>query len=205
MSTHAYIFEKTERNYRGIYLHCDGYIESAGRILTEHYTDPDIVSKLIDLGSLSVLGFCIGKKTDFYKYDRNGTQCLAYHRDRGEELETLDPVILNENNISRLDASFVYLFDHDKQTWFLWDSSEHEWIDLLEKIEEKRDKDNYNDSKLTLLWSELTDVPTITEEYKNILDQNWFGWKKGTDVIEIWHWFDERLNEGLGVFMEENQ
>ena len=203
MGTHAYVFEKTkEGKYRGIYLHWDGYLEYAGRVLTEHYTESAVVSSLIDLGALSILGTCIGKKVDFDGYDKGSIQCLAYHRDRDEKLEILNPKQLNEKNISRLAASYIYLFDHEKQTWYLWSRSEKDWVDLMDEIVEERDIHEYTDKELAYFWSELGDIPTVCSNNKNVLDLNWFGWRKGTDVMDIWHWFDARFSAGLGAFME---
>lgn len=205
MSTNAYIFEKKPHyNYRGIYLHWDGYPEYAGRVLSEHYTDSKIVSDLIDLGSLSVLGRCIGKKTDFDSFKYDGKQCLAYHRDRNEEIEILDPKQLNEKTISRLAASYIYLFDHEDQTWYIWSHSKKDWVDLMEEIVEERDIHEYTDKELANYWSELGDIPTVSSNNKNVLDLNWFGWRRGTDVMDIWHWFDARFSAGLGAFMEDN-
>lgn len=56
-----------------IYCHFDGYIEGVGTTLKVHYETPEKVNKLLELGALSVLG-------DTLK------ECVAYHRDRGEEL-----------------------------------------------------------------------------------------------------------------------
>lgn len=41
---------------RSIYCHCDGYLKHNGLILLEHYSDPKVLAKLLDLGSLSYLG-----------------------------------------------------------------------------------------------------------------------------------------------------
>lgn len=65
-----------------IYVHWDGYPEHNGRILVEHYTDPDKIQKLMKLGALSSLGAEIGKKHDFN--DSGPDHCTAYGRDRGE-------------------------------------------------------------------------------------------------------------------------
>lgn len=66
-----------------IYCHWDGYLENNGKILLEHYKDPEKIAELIELGSLSQLGKEIGHKHDFDEtVDRNW--CKAYGRDRGE-------------------------------------------------------------------------------------------------------------------------
>lgn len=45
------------------------------------------------------------------------------------------------------------------------------------------------------LWDKLGDVP-INEQDK--IDENFFIWYKGTPKEEIWHWFDERVEGGIG-------
>ena len=53
-------------------------------------------------------------------------------------------------------------------------------------------------------WKDLTDIPVIEDEDSVlILDEDWFLWKKGTDVQDtIWHWFDNHHSKGLGWIME---
>ena len=88
MATRSNIAYKTpEGKIRSIYCHWDGYPEHNGEMLNRYYTDPAKVAALIELGSLSALRPEIGEQQDF---DNRDTQkedwCLAYHRDRGEEL-----------------------------------------------------------------------------------------------------------------------
>jgi hypothetical protein len=95
MSTRSRIAIATTRGYQSIYCHSDGYPEYNGRILLEHYTDPDKVRALIALGDLSILEAEIGIKHPFSmsglsdeqrdEYDRlYSTMCVAYGRDRGD-------------------------------------------------------------------------------------------------------------------------
>lgn len=77
MSTHAAIIQHTPSNeYRGIYVHSDGYPDHTGEILTKHYTTDESIDQLIELGDLSG----IGETTE---------TCIAYHRDRGERKRIL--------------------------------------------------------------------------------------------------------------------
>lgn len=48
--------------------------------------------------------------------------------------------------ISRINASFIYLFDHEEKTWYIWNHSAGKWNELM----------------------------------------------------DVWHWFDERFSTGLG-------
>ena len=65
-----------------IYCHWDGYPEHNGEILVKHWSDPDKIWALMDLGALSSLGEEIGEKHDFS--DSGPIHCTAYGRDRGE-------------------------------------------------------------------------------------------------------------------------
>lgn len=78
MSTRSRIGLLTEDTIRSIYCHSDGYPDWVGRMLNEHWTDPDQVEQLLDLGDLSYLGSSL----DYGDPSSEGT--CAYHRDRGE-------------------------------------------------------------------------------------------------------------------------
>ena len=73
-----------------IYCHWDGYTENNGRILLEHYNTTEKVRELLSLGSLSILGERTtpteGSGHSFESPEEG--VCVAYHRDRGEELRT---------------------------------------------------------------------------------------------------------------------
>ena len=61
-----------------IYCHWDGYPEHNGEILVKHWSDPDKIWALMDLGALSSLGEEIGEKHDFN--DSGPIHCTAYGR-----------------------------------------------------------------------------------------------------------------------------
>ncbi|NBW06397.1 MAG: hypothetical protein EBR82_00035 [Caulobacteraceae bacterium] len=72
MSTHSYIgIQNDEGSIHAIYCHYDGYLEGVGADLLQHWSDPEKLGRLIDLGDLSGLGD-----------DLDTTQ--AYERDFGE-------------------------------------------------------------------------------------------------------------------------
>lgn len=57
MSTNSLIFqEQQDGTLKGIYCHYDGYLQYNGVILSESYSDPKKVAKLLELGNLSSLG-----------------------------------------------------------------------------------------------------------------------------------------------------
>jgi hypothetical protein len=98
MSTHAAIIQHTEAgDYRGTYLHYDGYPDHAGRILGEHYTSDEAVAALIDLGDLSGIG-STPEKT------------IAYHRNYGEAKKIRASEHL-ESVADRIDWHYLYLWE----------------------------------------------------------------------------------------------
>ena len=48
--------------------------------------------------------------------------------------------------------------------------------------------------ELEKLWNEFEDVPIDEDE---CIDEVFYIWDKGTDRYHIWHWFDDRLPNGL--------
>lgn len=89
MGTRSFIALQTDTRIIGVYCHWDGYLSHNGRILREHYCDPEKVVQLIALGFMSSLGPDIGSQHDF----DNGPegQTTYYHRDRGESWDHCKP------------------------------------------------------------------------------------------------------------------
>ncbi len=99
MATRSTIaIEREDGTVAQVYCHWDGYLSNNGRILQEHYSNPDKVERLIAEGSISSLKPEIGEKHDFDWYFKrqdipedmkniyqNLWTCF-YHRDRGEDL-----------------------------------------------------------------------------------------------------------------------
>lgn len=46
------------------------------------------------------------------------------------------------------------------------------------------------------MWSTFANIPTYLEEE---IEVDFYWWKKGTNHFDIWHWFDEKLPNGLAV------
>ena len=51
-----------------IYVHGDGYPEGVGKILADHYTDPDKIAQLIALGDCLSINPSIGRCSPFSAY-----------------------------------------------------------------------------------------------------------------------------------------
>jgi hypothetical protein len=83
MATRSSIAMAVPGGIRSIYCHHDGYTEGVGFTLNQHYTDPDKITHLLDLGDISYLSEDVGVwKQDFN--DPIPGITLAYGRDRGE-------------------------------------------------------------------------------------------------------------------------
>jgi len=44
------------------------------------------------------------------------------------------------------------------------------------------------------LWSEFSDTPIDNNDR---IDASFYFWEKGTYRFDIWHWFDEKLPNGI--------
>lgn len=65
-------------------------------------------------------------------------------------------------------------------------------------------REDINDREVEKLWEELEDVPVYEDEkYRMCLDIDWQGWCKGTNVEDIWYWFDEHHSKGVGWLVNE--
>jgi hypothetical protein len=47
---------------------------------------------------------------------------------------------------------------------------------------------------LEILWEEFGDILINNDDE---IEQDFYCWKKGTYRFEIWHWFDEKLTNGI--------
>lgn len=49
-------------------------------------------------------------------------------------------------------------------------------------------------AELEKLWEEYENIPSNSEDE---IEVAFYWWKKGTYRFDIWHWFDEKLPNGL--------
>jgi hypothetical protein len=95
MGTNATIIkEETNGRYRSIYLHFDGYLSHAGKILANHYSHEDAVDNLLNLGNLSEL-------------NKTLETSVAYGRDRKERNQEAQ-LVKSLRQINR--AFYTYLW-----------------------------------------------------------------------------------------------
>lgn len=49
-------------------------------------------------------------------------------------------------------------------------------------------------SEIEKLWDEFSNIPINIEDET---EEKFYRWEKGTYRFDIWHWFDEKLPNGL--------
>lgn len=108
MATRSRIIIKNNDEYKGIYCHFDGDIESVGVTLFKHYNNEEKVKQLIELGNISSIG-------------NDLESCVAYSRDRGENKEDNKAFIKHSFYDCywhvRGEIEFFYVFDNGQ--WFV--------------------------------------------------------------------------------------
>jgi hypothetical protein len=114
MATRSRIAIEDEKGtVRSIYSHWDGYPEHNGKILFEHFQDPEKVKKLIDLGAISSLAPEIElAEGHTYETPVKGVT-VFYGRDRGDD--HIEPKThLDRNSFLRSNVEeYGYLFTNE--------------------------------------------------------------------------------------------
>ena len=139
MATRATIAKLDNNGVKAIYLHSDGYLEYAGRILDEHYQDESKVDELLSHGDVSSLNENIGEKLPFndYMLFHEKKQCRFYHRDRGEDKKEA-ATLGGENELvkfatEKCDAEYIYMFAYG--SWYVYDVyNNSEFVELEEVL-----------------------------------------------------------------------
>lgn len=122
MSTRCVICKEAPVNlYYGVYCHFDGYPEGVGSVLLKHYKTKNKVDELLKLGDLSSLGENIAPNTsEAHTFDKPVTGvCVAYHRDRGEELRPAQLISLQSASRT-YGADYMYVYTLDGTWNFSW-------------------------------------------------------------------------------------
>src|SRR5688572_278094 len=98
MGTRSIIAREKDGMVAAIYCHWDGYPSNNGNILQEHYQDDEKVDSLISLGALSALKPEVAPASgEAHTFDDPAKDVtIAYHRDRGEELQPAEVIPADE-------------------------------------------------------------------------------------------------------------
>ena len=124
MRTRSVIAKRTKDNHIiGIYCHFGGYPEHHELILKNHYNSTDKVNELLTLGDISSLGIKVKPDTQEHSFESKEDDCtVAYHRDRGEELNPATDLGTNFEMVkiralNRYDAEYLYIWDMFTESW----------------------------------------------------------------------------------------
>ena len=110
----AIIVKVSDKLYKGIYCHWDGYPDGVGKTLKENFNSEEQALAIIALGDCSKICNCvrvnpIGEHS--YKTPEEGT-IVAYHRDRGEEFNQYKGSTWKEV-ADQIDNEFAYVWEKD--------------------------------------------------------------------------------------------
>ena len=113
MSTNATIGIMHGDKCKHIYLHSDGYLDYAGKVLLANY-DSTKAQFLVAQGDCSMLGKDIGEKIDFsdrLEYDEYhvAKQCRFYKRDRDESGVDFQVAFSMEELLASTQAHYTYI------------------------------------------------------------------------------------------------
>ena len=90
---------------RGIYCHCDGYVENNGKLLQENYQAAYKIAAMVELGDMSALAAEVA-------------DCVYYGRDKGES----DVATQTYNDVD----DYVTHYADGCEYMYLWNGNE--WI-----------------------------------------------------------------------------
>lgn len=136
MGTRSIIAREKDGMVAAIYCHWDGYPSNNGKLLRDHYQDDDKVEALISLGSLSSLKPLVAPPDGIaHTFDRPAVDVtVAYHRDRGEDLQAAEVVQAEEFKRSPIDYGTEYWYLRTDGRWLCKCRKAGQWIDLDEAI-----------------------------------------------------------------------
>ena len=102
MATRARIaYRYTDGSYVSAYHHWDGYLDGLGLLLTEHYTDPNVIEKCIQKGNASTWK-SDPEHNDYYHNER----CMT-HADTNALME----------DAWNMDEEYLYVYSEKLQGW----------------------------------------------------------------------------------------
>jgi hypothetical protein len=104
MATRSTIWVKTDKGFRGIYCHFDGYLEGVGEKLYYHYKDLDKIDKLIDNSHMRSLDKTI-EDCNFFNVDTDPEYTASNIKETEEYSE--------EYNYFYIDNEWFYYTDDE--------------------------------------------------------------------------------------------
>lgn len=58
------------------------------------------------------------------------------------------------------------------------------------------ERKSYSMEVLRKIWADLSDIPVCVNDE---IECDFFLWSKGTDIMEIWHWFDDKCPKRIMI------
>lgn len=137
MGTRSIIAREKDGMVAAIYCHWDGYPSNNGKILRDHYQDDDKVEALIGLGSLSALKPMVAPVDGMaHTFDRPAEDVtIAYHRDRGEDLQPAEVFPAEEFKRSPVNHGTEYWYLRAGGRWLCKCGNRGQWIDIDEAVQ----------------------------------------------------------------------
>ena len=88
MSTNSFVAVKTDKGYKAIYVHNDGYFSYMYPMLDIWYNSQERAEALVSFGDASFIAkrLCPSQDSDHCFGNPEEDVCVFYHRDRGEDL-----------------------------------------------------------------------------------------------------------------------
>jgi hypothetical protein len=112
MSTFCGIAVKTDKGYKTIYCHWDGYPGYMYPLLRDWYGTEERALALVSFGNASSIKKRLVPSVDSgHSFDKpEDDVCVFYHRDRGEDWEDVEPVFYSKESLLR-DYYYSYVFE----------------------------------------------------------------------------------------------
>jgi len=107
---------------------------------------------------------------------------------KSEELEKI------WNDFSKIPINNNDCIELDFYIWKVGTSRIHIWKWFNKNLQYGFEYLNMTLIQLKTLWSEFSDIPINN---KDEIEENFYCWEKGTYRFDIWHWFDEKLPNGI--------
>lgn len=83
-----------------------------------------------------------------------------------------------------------FIDDKDKMNDMLWLTRE-QFLNSYSYLTEE----DYQ-ATIDKMWEQLSDIPV--NNTGEIIEDKFYNWDKGANKEKIWHWFDKRVNGGIG-------
>ena len=110
MSTNSTIAVKTEKGYKTIYVHNDGYFSYMYPMLDTWYNSKERAEDLVNLGDASFIAKrmvpSLGSGHSFDHPEKD--VCIFYHRDRGEPWSDVAPAMYSKEEAIHSYYSYVF-------------------------------------------------------------------------------------------------